>query len=97
MESFEKVGRNQFRENCAALLTAQELTNRKAGMFRVTYDGYILEGLISSVHVQDKYFILQLPDGTLTEMDELESMINSEVQKLPHIKYNNGFLVKMFQ
>ena len=35
--------------------------------------------------------------STRTEMDELESMINSEVQKLPHIKYNNGYLVKMFQ
>ena len=32
-----------------------------------------------------------------TELNALESMINSEVEKLPHIKYNNGFLVKMFQ
>ena len=32
-----------------------------------------------------------------TELNTLESMINSEVEKLPHIKYNNGFLVKMFQ
>lgn len=32
-----------------------------------------------------------------TQLNELESMINSEIQKLPHIKYNNGFLVKMFQ
>lgn len=74
MESFEKVGRNQFRGNCAALLTAQELTNSKAGMFRVTYDGCILEGLISSVHVQDKYFILQLPDGTRTECMDIDKL-----------------------
>mgnify|MGYP007123076210 CR=1 FL=1 len=32
-----------------------------------------------------------------TELNALESMINSEIDKLPHIKYNNGFLVKMFQ
>lgn len=32
-----------------------------------------------------------------TQFNELENMINLEVQKLPHIKYNNGFLVKMFQ
>ena len=32
-----------------------------------------------------------------TELNVLENMTNSEVEKLPHIKYNNGFLVKMFQ
>lgn len=32
-----------------------------------------------------------------TQFKELENMINSAVQKLPHIKYNIGFLVKMFQ
>jgi len=32
-----------------------------------------------------------------TERYELENMISSEVQKLPHIKYNNGFLVRAFQ
>jgi hypothetical protein len=30
------------------------------------------------------------------QLNELESMINSKVQELPHIKYNNGYLVKMF-
>lgn len=32
-----------------------------------------------------------------TQLNELEDMINAAVQELPHIKYNNGFLVKMFQ
>lgn len=32
-----------------------------------------------------------------TQFNVLERMISSEVQKLPHIKFNNGFLVKMFQ
>ena len=32
-----------------------------------------------------------------TQLNELQWMIESEVQKLPHIKYNAGFLVKMFQ
>lgn len=35
--------------------------------------------------------------NTITEINELESMINEEIKKLPHIKYNNGYLVKMFQ
>ena len=30
------------------------------------------------------------------QMKTLEYMISREVQKLPHIKYNAGFLVKMF-
>ena len=32
-----------------------------------------------------------------TQFNVLENMISSEVQQLPHIKYNNGFIVKMFQ
>ena len=32
-----------------------------------------------------------------TQLNVLENMINSEIEKLPHIKFNNGFLVKMFQ
>lgn len=32
-----------------------------------------------------------------TQKNALEDMINSAVQALPHIKYNNGYLVKMFQ
>lgn len=32
-----------------------------------------------------------------TQLNVLEGMINSAVQNLPHIKYNNGFLVKLFQ
>ena len=32
-----------------------------------------------------------------TQRNELEDMINSAVQELPHIKFNNGYLVKMFQ
>ena len=32
-----------------------------------------------------------------TQFNVLEDMINTEVQKLPHIKYNVGFLVKLFQ
>lgn len=32
-----------------------------------------------------------------TQKNELENMISSEVQKLAHIKYNNGFMVKLFQ
>lgn len=32
-----------------------------------------------------------------TQKNVLENAINSGVQALPHIKYNNGFLVKMFQ
>ena len=31
-----------------------------------------------------------------TQLNALETMINNEVQKLPHIKYNIGFVVKMF-
>lgn len=67
MENFEKVGINKFRENLEALFDAQELTNNRAKMFRVTYDGCILEGLISSVHARNEYFKLQLPDGIETE------------------------------
>ena len=85
MESFEKVGRNKFSENYVALSDAQELTNSKAKMFRVVYDGCTLEGLISSVHVQDKYFILQLSDGARTEcldIDKLEKMEEFDCWKL---------------
>lgn len=32
-----------------------------------------------------------------TQLNALEQQIHSEVQKLPHIKFNNGYLVKMFQ
>lgn len=32
-----------------------------------------------------------------TQLNELQWMIESEVQRLPHIKYNAGFLVRMFQ
>ena len=32
-----------------------------------------------------------------TQINALKNMINLEVQKLPHIKYNNGFFVKLFQ
>lgn len=32
-----------------------------------------------------------------TQLNALENMINRKVKKLPHIKYNNGFLVRMFQ
>lgn len=32
-----------------------------------------------------------------TQLNELEKMIDSAVQQLPHIKYNNGYMVKMFQ
>lgn len=32
-----------------------------------------------------------------TQLNVLERMINLEVEELPHIKYNNGFLVRMFQ
>ena len=77
MESFVNVGRNKFGENFAALSDAQKLTNSKAQMFRVTYDGCIFEGLISSVHVQGKYFKMQLSDGTQTEcldIDKLEKI-----------------------
>lgn len=31
------------------------------------------------------------------QMNELERMINTEIEKLPHIKFNVGYLVKMFQ
>ena len=39
------------------------------------------------------YFILD----SRTQMNALESMITTSVLQLPHIKFNNGFLVKMFQ
>ena len=32
-----------------------------------------------------------------TQLNELERMINAKVGELPHIKYNNGYLVKLFQ
>lgn len=32
-----------------------------------------------------------------TQLNALDTMITLEIQKLPHIKFNNGFLVKMFQ
>lgn len=32
-----------------------------------------------------------------TQLNALENMINMEIDKLPHIKYNNGFWVRMFQ
>lgn len=32
-----------------------------------------------------------------TEKNELEKMIDEEVKKLPHRKYNTGYMVKMFQ
>ncbi len=31
-----------------------------------------------------------------TQLNALETMISNEVQNLPHIKYNIGFMVKMF-
>lgn len=31
-----------------------------------------------------------------TQLNALEAMISNEVQNLPHIKYNIGFMVKMF-
>lgn len=34
---------------------------------------------------------------TRTQLNELENMINTEVQKLLHIKYNNGYMVKLFK
>ena len=35
--------------------------------------------------------------NTRTEKNALESMISGQVQQLPHIRFNNGFMVKMFQ
>lgn len=32
-----------------------------------------------------------------TQLNALENMINNEVSKLPHLKFNNGYLVRMFQ
>lgn len=34
--------------------------------------------------------------GTRTMLDTLDQMIRVEVEKLPHIKNSNGFMVKMF-
>lgn len=54
--------------------------------FREMYDWYGLDENCG-------YDIL----SSRTQFNVLENMINSEIEKLPHIKFNNGFLVKMFQ
>lgn len=35
--------------------------------------------------------------STRTQLNALETMIHNEVGNLPHIKFNNGFMVRMFQ
>lgn len=73
-------------------------------------DGQSLSGIkpkdiaVARYSFQEMYSWYGLHEGvgyasltSRTQLNELESMINSEVQKLPHIKYNNGFLVKIFQ
>lgn len=59
---------------------------------------------VSRYSFQEMYSWYGLAEGcgysaltSRTQLNTLENMINMEVQKLPHIKYNNGFLVKMFQ
>lgn len=53
---------------------------------------------------QDMYRWYGLDEGagyasltSRTQLNELEKMINNAISELPHIKYNNGYLVKMFQ
>lgn len=73
-------------------------------------DGQSFSGMkpkdIEVVHYsfQEMYDWYNLEDGvgyseltSRTQFNTLERMISAEVQALPHIKYNNGFLVKMFQ
>lgn len=75
-----------------------------------TGDGKSLSGIkpkdmeVARYTFQEMYDWYGLQEGagytsltSRTQFNELETMINIEVQKLPHIKYNNGFLVKMFQ
>ena len=50
---------------------------------------------------EEIYNICGLSNGylrlrTRIEKNELEKMIDEEIRKLPHIKYCNGYLVKMF-
>ena len=73
-------------------------------------DGKSLSGVkpkdveVAQYSFQEMYSWYGLDEGvgyacltSRTQFNALEDMIASEVLKLPHIKYNNGFLVKMFQ
>lgn len=69
-----------------------------------TGDGMPKDAEVGNYSFQEMYSWYGLAEGigyssltSRTQMNVLEQMINSEVEKLPHIKFNGGYLVKMFQ
>jgi len=95
-ESFEKVGINEFYNNFMALMDAQELTNENAALFRVVYEEQVIEGLISSVHIRNNYFRMQLIDGTETERLDIDRLEKIEEIERWNLDFKNHDTFKIY-
>lgn len=96
MEFFNEAGYGKFGDNFMALMEAQELTNNTGQAFRITYDGGILEGLITSVHVRSEYFRMQLSDGTETERLSIDKVGKIEAINHWNLDFNNNEPIKIY-